>query len=99
LTEQFAQLGDAATRRLYSVTLAVTNRCPFHCWHFQYDSAAEVLEHLLKSGAGTALYDTVDPARRIPLARRFLQMLEQRRGPSSRFEVCHEYVACVAGRS
>ena len=33
LAEQFAQLGDAATRRLYSVTLAVTNRCPFNCWH------------------------------------------------------------------
>ncbi|MCX6928402.1 MAG: radical SAM protein [Verrucomicrobia bacterium] len=33
LVEQFAQLGDAATRRLYSVTLAVTNRCPFNCWH------------------------------------------------------------------
>ena len=33
LAEQFGQLGDAATRRLYSVTLAVTNRCPFNCWH------------------------------------------------------------------
>ena len=33
MAEQFAQLGNAATRRLYSVTLAVTNRCPFNCWH------------------------------------------------------------------
>lgn len=33
LVEQFTQLGDAATRRLYSVTVAVTNRCSFDCWH------------------------------------------------------------------
>ena len=33
LAEQFGALGDAGTRRLYSVTLAVTNRCPLHCWH------------------------------------------------------------------
>src|SRR5512136_2464532 len=33
LVAQFAQLGNAETRRLYSVTLAVTNRCPFNCWH------------------------------------------------------------------
>ena len=33
LVGQFGALGDAATRRLYSVTLAVTNRCPFKCWH------------------------------------------------------------------
>ena len=24
---------DAATRRLFSVTLAVTNRCNYRCWH------------------------------------------------------------------
>ncbi|HEY5912258.1 MAG TPA: radical SAM protein, partial [Verrucomicrobiae bacterium] len=33
LAGQFAELGNAATRRLYSVTLAVTNRCSFACWH------------------------------------------------------------------
>lgn len=33
LTELFGELGDAATRLLYSVTVAVTNRCPFNCWH------------------------------------------------------------------
>ena len=33
LVNNFNALGDAATRRLYSVTLAVTNRCLFQCWH------------------------------------------------------------------
>ena len=33
LVSQFAELGNAANRRLYSVTLALTNRCPFNCWH------------------------------------------------------------------
>ncbi len=30
---QFRQIGDVAERRLYSLTLAVTNRCPYRCWH------------------------------------------------------------------
>ena len=30
---QFTQADAAAARRLFSVTLAVTNRCPFNCWH------------------------------------------------------------------
>ena len=33
LAEGFRLLGDADERRLYSVTLAGTNRCPFKCWH------------------------------------------------------------------
>ena len=33
LAESFARLGDASDRRLYSVTLAVTNRCRYDCWH------------------------------------------------------------------
>ena len=33
LAEGFRLLGDAGQRRLYSVTLAVTNRCPYRCWH------------------------------------------------------------------
>jgi hypothetical protein len=33
LADGFRALGDAGQRRLYSVTLAVTNRCPYHCWH------------------------------------------------------------------
>ena len=33
LTDGFSLIGDSQERRLYSVTLAVTNRCPFDCWH------------------------------------------------------------------
>lgn len=65
---------------------------------FRYDSAEKVLEHLLKSGAGTAFYDAIDPARRDTLTARFLQRLTQRQRPGTDYEVCHEYVACVAGK-
>jgi len=64
---------------------------------FTYDSAEQVLEHLLKSGAGTAFYDTIDPVRRPALTHRFLHMLAERREPGATgFAVRHEYVACVA---
>ena len=33
LAEGFSRLGGVENRRLYSVTLAVTNRCTFNCWH------------------------------------------------------------------
>ena len=65
---------------------------------FRYDSAEAVLEHLLKSGAGTAFYDALDPVRRPALTERFLQMLAHGRQAGTPFEVRHEYVACVASR-
>ena len=65
---------------------------------FRYDRAEQVLEHLLKSGAGTAFYDAIDPARRPLLTDRFLQRLARRQDPAQRFEVRHGCVACVAGR-
>ncbi|MHB9030399.1 MAG: radical SAM protein, partial [Candidatus Latescibacterota bacterium] len=33
LIEHFSHIGDARERRLFSVTLAVTNRCGYRCWH------------------------------------------------------------------
>ncbi|MFC1539563.1 radical SAM protein [Candidatus Latescibacterota bacterium] len=33
LVEQFGLIGEVAERRLYSVTMAVTNRCMYNCWH------------------------------------------------------------------
>ena len=33
LAEHFKQIGDQEHRQLYSVTLAITNRCNYHCWH------------------------------------------------------------------
>ena len=66
---------------------------------FRYASAEKVLEHLLKSGAGTAFYDAIDPARREALTTSFLHRLAQRNAPGTEFEVRHEYVACVAGKA
>ncbi len=65
---------------------------------FRYASAEKVLEHLLKSGAGTAFYDAIDPARREALTASFLERLAQRHAPGTDFEVRHEYVACVASK-
>ena len=69
------------------------------CIVFRYGCAERVLEHLLKSGAGTAFYDAIDPVRRPALTERFLQMLASRHAPGTDIEVCHEYVACVANRA
>ena len=65
---------------------------------FRYRTPEEVLEHLLKSGAGTAFYDAIDPVRRDELTKRFLRELEQRHKEQVELEVCHEYVACIATR-
>ena len=63
---------------------------------FRCASAAAVLEHLLKSGAGTAYYDALDPARRPALERRFLEELGARYAGTREIPVVHDYVACVA---
>lgn len=63
---------------------------------FRYDSAEAVLEHLLKSGAGTAFYDAIDPVRRPALTERFLQRLADGHQAGTPFEVRHEYIACMA---
>lgn len=65
---------------------------------FRYASAEKVLEHLLKSGAGTAFYDAIDPARRAALTASFLERLAQRHATGTDFEVRHEYLACVASK-
>jgi hypothetical protein len=63
---------------------------------FRYDTASQVLEHLLKSGAGTAFYQAIDPHRRPSLERRFLSLLTQRQTPGQPFEVVHDYLAAIA---
>ncbi|MCE5251349.1 methyltransferase domain-containing protein, partial [bacterium] len=63
---------------------------------FRYDSPEAVLEHLLKSGAGTAFYDAVDPAMRDKLEKRFLGVLAERNEHSARYDVVHDYVSCIA---
>jgi hypothetical protein len=66
---------------------------------FQYESAEEVLEHLLKSGAGTAFYDAVDPKRRDGLEGEFIRLLGTRHAAREGIPVVHDYVSCIARRA
>ena len=66
---------------------------------FRYDGAEAVLDHLIKSGAGTAFYDALDPAQRPSLQQQFLGMLRERHAGARAYEVIHDYVACVARKS
>jgi trans-aconitate 2-methyltransferase len=63
---------------------------------FRYPTAEQVLEHLLKSGAGTVFYDAVDRSRRDELTREFLNLLREQRDSEDGFVVSHDYVACMA---
>jgi MoaA/NifB/PqqE/SkfB family radical SAM enzyme/protein-L-isoaspartate O-methyltransferase len=63
---------------------------------FRYDTAEKVLEHLVKSGAGTVFYDAVDPVRREVLTSRFLKRLTERNGEETGFKVRHDYITCIA---
>jgi MoaA/NifB/PqqE/SkfB family radical SAM enzyme/SAM-dependent methyltransferase len=89
----FPRDGDHVRDELAQVGLRVVD-----LWEgaavFRYDSAEGVLEHLLKSGAGTAFHDAIDPARRGKLTEEFLEKLALRH-PSGTYEVVHEYIACV----
>ena len=62
---------------------------------FRYDSAEAVLEHLLKSGAGTIFHDAIRPDARAELEQAFLARLRARhRGKT--YRVAHDYIACIA---
>lgn len=62
---------------------------------FEYPDAQGALEHLLKSGAGTAFYDAIDPAKRPGLEAAFVDRLLRLSGGGP-CRVVHDYVACVA---
>lgn len=66
---------------------------------FRCDSAAAALEHLLKSGAGTAYFDAVDPAKRDELVRRFIALMSARDERRGTHDVIHEYIACIARKT
>ena len=66
---------------------------------FRYRTADEVLEHLLKSGAGTAYYEAVDPGQRESQKRKFVKTLEERRGSRTGFDVIHDYIVCIAEKA
>jgi SAM-dependent methyltransferase len=63
---------------------------------FRYDSAEKVLKHLLKSGAGTAFYNAIDPQKRSSIEKKFLKKLSASHKAGRDFEVIHDYISCVA---
>lgn len=75
---------------------------PVEVWEgscvFCYATAEQVLEHLLKSGAGTVFYEAVDRSKRGALTQEFLRLLWEQRDSESGFAVRHDYVGCVARR-
>ncbi len=62
---------------------------------FEYPTAEQALEHLLKSGAGTAYYEAVDPLRRHALTQAFVRRLTERTQGKDLVTVDHNYIACV----
>ena len=56
----------------------------------------QVMEHLLKSGAGTAFYEAIDPDRRNALKQDFIQILAAREPSATSFPVVHDYVGGIA---
>ncbi|MFC1582624.1 radical SAM protein [Planctomycetota bacterium] len=70
-----------------------------HLWDgqvvFPYDTPEEVFDHLVKSGAGTAYYDAIDPDSQDELAQAFIQALGKKH-PQAPIEVAHDFVACIA---
>ena len=79
--------------------LAHAGLVPRQLWEghvcFSYNTAEQALEHLLKSGAGTAYYEAVVPDRRAELTQEFIKRLKERT-PDGSYRVVHDYLACVA---
>lgn len=73
---------------------------PVEVWEgscaFHYPTAEKVLEHLLKSGAGTVFYEVLDRTKRKELTQEFLSLLRKQRDSEDGFVVRHDYVACIA---
>ena len=63
---------------------------------FRYGTPGKVLEHLLKSGAGTAFYEAVDPSRRKEQEEKFIRILTERKGDVPGYDVVHDYISCIA---
>ncbi|MFC1649994.1 radical SAM protein [Candidatus Latescibacterota bacterium] len=63
---------------------------------FPYDTPENVLEHLLKSGAGTVFYEAIDPLRRDEQEKLFVEILRERFGAKGEYKVVHDYISCIA---
>ncbi|MFC1539564.1 methyltransferase domain-containing protein [Candidatus Latescibacterota bacterium] len=66
---------------------------------FRYDTPEQVLEHLLKSGAGTVYYEAIDPKRRTEQENLFVEILRERYGAKGVYEVVHDYISCIARKA
>jgi MoaA/NifB/PqqE/SkfB family radical SAM enzyme/SAM-dependent methyltransferase len=88
---------DAAHAR---ATIEASGLKVVHIWEgaitFRCTSPSAVLQHLLKSGAGTAYYDALEPTRRPALERRFLEELGALHAGAPDIPVAHDYVGCLA---
>ncbi len=63
---------------------------------FRYDRPEEVLEHLLKSGAGTVYYDALEASKKKYFEEEFIKSLDDRHKAITRYEVVHDYISCIA---
>jgi MoaA/NifB/PqqE/SkfB family radical SAM enzyme/protein-L-isoaspartate O-methyltransferase len=91
----FPQDINFTVRELNSAGFTVRNICDGQAI-FCYNSAEEVLEHLLKSGAGTVFYDAIAPDKRNAMKKRFVELLENRYPVAANYKVIHDYIACIA---
>jgi len=53
----------------------------------------------MKSGAGTAYYDAISSRKRKILEKEFLEVLEKQHGSRQKYEVTHDYIACIAQKA
>ncbi|MFA6315909.1 MAG: radical SAM protein [Elusimicrobiota bacterium] len=93
---------DFPTRERAAAELAKAGFRDLDLWEgtavFRYPTPQAVLDHLLKSGAGTAFYNAVRPDRRKAATQEFLKRLEADNAGKPAYEVRHDFVACVAAK-
>jgi hypothetical protein len=59
-------------------------------------TSQDVLDHLLKSGVGTAYFNAIDPEKRDLLIDKFLACLEKGKETGKGYEIPHDYLSCAA---
>lgn len=88
--------GKAHLKTLLEETTFVPEEISEGSITFRCGSPEGVLEHLVKSGAGTAFYDALRPDRRQEMEDRFKRALARGRSPKGTYDVVHDFVLCVA---